>query len=125
MLEEAVGLGLEHLGFWHRLTLCCEWEGYAASCLLARMEEQSLEPCPIWCGDLSGLNATPFRGLVDVLCAGLPCQPYSCAGKQQGVSDQRSFDDGDGPIPHFLRIVSECRPAVVAQSLLLNFFPAR
>jgi DNA (cytosine-5)-methyltransferase 1 len=115
MLDEAVGVALDFLGYEHRLALLCEWEGYAAACLLARMEEQSMEPCPIWCGDLRDFEAKSFSGLVDVLCAGLPCQPYSCAGKQRGLEDERSFgDDGtSGPIPHFLRIVAECLPAVV------------
>lgn len=113
MLEEAVRLGCEFFGLTARPAVLCEWEAYAAPCLLAGMEEQSLEPCPIWCGDLKDFDAAPFRGLVDILCAGLPCQPYSVAGKQRGLDDQRSYGDGDGPIPHFLRIVAECRPAVV------------
>jgi site-specific DNA-cytosine methylase len=44
LLEEAVRLGLEHLGIRSRLALCCEWDAYAAACLLARMEESSVEP---------------------------------------------------------------------------------
>lgn len=113
MLEEAIRLGCEFFGWRTRPACLAEWESYAASVLLARMEESSLEPCPIWCGDLRDFDAKPFRGVVDILTAGLPCQPYSVAGKQGGLSDQRSYGDGDGPIPHFLRIVGECRPAVV------------
>lgn len=114
MLDLGVAAGLEYLGFQPRATALCEWEAYAAACLLARMEESSLEPCPIFGGDLREFDAQPFRGLVDVIAAGLPCQPYSVAGKQRGNADERSHgEDGDGPIPQFLRIVSECRPAVV------------
>lgn len=114
MLDLGVAVALEHLGYRPRATALCEWEAYAAACLLERMEDEALEPCPIWCGDLRGFDARPFRGVVDVIAAGLPCQPYSVAGKQQGNSDARSHgEDGSGPIPQFLRIVSECRPAVV------------
>ena len=111
MLDEAVRLVLA--GF--RTACFCEWESGAASVLLARMEESSVEPTPIWCGDLGGFDARAFRGVVDILTAGLPCQPYSLAGKREGNTDARSHgEDGEsGPIPQFLRIVGECRPAVV------------
>lgn len=114
MLDLGVAAALEWLGFRPRATCLCEWESYAASVLLARMEDATLESCPIWAGDLRDFDAVPFRGVVDVLAAGLPCQPYSVAGKQLGNVDQRSHgEDGSGPIPQFLRIVEECRPAVV------------
>lgn len=114
MLDLGVATALEHLGFKPRAAALCEWEAYAASVLLERMEDASLEPCPIWCGDLRDFDGTPFRGVVDLVAAGLPCQPYSVAGKQVGLSDNRSYgEDGSGPIPQFLRIVRECRPAVV------------
>lgn len=114
MLDIGVAAALEQLGFEPHATALCEWEAYAASILLERMEVSALEPCPIWCGDLRDFDGKPFRGVVDVIAAGLPCQPYSVAGKQLGLVDRRSYgEDGEGPIPQFLRIVSECLPAVV------------
>lgn len=113
LLDIAVCLGAEHLGIECKPAVLCEWDAYAAATLLARMEDATLESCPIWCGDLRDFDAKPFRGVVDVLAAGLPCQPYSVAGKQEGLSDRRSYgDDGAGPIPQFLRIVFECRPTL-------------
>ena len=114
MLDLGVATALDWLGYRPRAAALCEWEAYAAACLLARMEDATLEPCPIWCGDLRDFDAVPFLGVVDVLAAGLPCQPYSVAGKQLGNVDHRSHgEDGNGPIPQFLRIVEECRPSVV------------
>ena len=110
MLEAAVRLVFPGA----RTAALVEWESYAASVQLARMADASMEPAPIWCGDLGAFDARPFLGVVDILCAGLPCQPYSLAGKQQGNTDARSWgEDGNGPIPNFLRIVAECRPALV------------
>lgn len=95
-----------------RVLAYVERDPYAASVLLARMEDATLEPAPIFCGDLADLDGRPFTG-VDLVCAGLPCQPFSLAGKRIGLSDKRAYGAGDGPIPHTLRIIGECRPALV------------
>jgi site-specific DNA-cytosine methylase len=108
MLDQAVELVLPQA----RVACYAEWDSFASSILLARMEESALEPAPVWCGDLGGFDARPFSGVVDILTAGLPCQPYSLAGKRNGNSDHRSFGNGDGPLEDTLRIISECRPAM-------------
>src|SRR4051812_46185124 len=107
MLDIATGIALEYLGYRHRLAVLCEREGYAASCLLARMEESSMEPAPIWCGDLAEFPAATFHGLVDVLCAGFPCQPWSAAGKQQGTADDRWL------WPAIANIIRDMGPGIV------------
>lgn len=114
MLDLAVKLAFEHVtGRWPRVLGFAEREAFAAALLLARMEEQSLEPSPVFCGDFRDLDARPLRGHCDLFAAGLPCQPYSAAGKRRGLRDERSYGKGDGPLPHALRIISECAPALV------------
>ncbi|MGE0289356.1 MAG: DNA cytosine methyltransferase [Bradyrhizobium sp.] len=113
MHDEAVCAALRVLGFDPRVLGYVEREASAAAWLLARMEAAAVEPAPVWCGDLADLDARPLRGWVDLVVASPPCQPYSSAGKRLGNADERSHGDGDGPLPHTVRIIGECRPAVV------------
>lgn len=89
-----------------RVLAYLERQAYPASVLLARMEDKALGPAPVFCGNLEDFDARPFAG-VDIVTAGLPCQPYSVAGHQKGHDDERAI------WPEFVRIVGECRPAVV------------
>ena len=65
-----------------------ERESYAAATLVARMEEQALDPAPVW-ADLTTFDARAWRGTVDLVTAGFPCQPWSAAGRRQGTDDER------------------------------------
>lgn len=113
MLDEGVRAGLKWLGYRTRSACLCEWDAYASDVLLARMADESLEPAPVFCGDLRDFDGRRWAGAVDLIAAGPPCQPFSCAGRQQGNSDSRAWGDGDGPIFHFCRIIGEMRPALV------------
>ncbi len=95
-------------------TVCyVEREAFAASQLVALMAAQCLDAAPVW-SDLATFDARPWRGIVDCVVAGLPCQPYSVAGKRRGNDDERARGtDESGPIVHATRIIAECEPAVV------------
>jgi len=56
--------------------------------------------------DIREFDGKPFRGRINVLCGGLPCQPFSVAGKQQGDKDERFL------WPELLRVINEVRPDV-------------
>ncbi len=57
-------------------------------------------------GDVTEFNGRPFRG-VDLLAGGVPCPPFSVAGKQLGDADERNL------FPQAIRLVSEIRPKAV------------
>ncbi len=65
-----------------------EREAYPASCLVARMEEGILRPAPIW-DDARTFDGRPYRGKVDLVSSGFPCQPVSLAGRQRAQEDER------------------------------------
>jgi len=57
--------------------------------------------------DLNYFDASPFAGKVDVVAAGLPCPPFSKAGKQLGERDERNL------FPAALSIIKTVRPRAV------------
>lgn len=92
-------LGLELAGFDH--VAAVEIDKDACRTLL--------ENRPAWqviSGDLKLFSAKPFRG-VDLVAAGVPCPPFSIAGKQLGSLDERDL------FPDALRVVAEVRPQAV------------
>lgn len=83
-------------------TICyVEREAFAAACLVARMEDKVLDLAPVW-SDLTSFDGRAWRGLVDIVSAGYPCQPFSPAGKRRGEDDPRHL------WPHVRRVVREC-----------------
>jgi len=66
-------------------TVCyVEREAYCCEVLATRMEEGSLAPAPVWT-DLATFDGRPWRGRVDLVVAGFPCQPFSTASRGRPV----------------------------------------
>ncbi|MFQ5535193.1 MAG: DNA cytosine methyltransferase [Sphingomonadales bacterium] len=92
-------LGLEQAGFSHEAAVeldprCCD------TLRLNRPEWDVIE------GDLADFSGKPYRGM-DLLAGGLPCPPFSVAGKQLGKKDERNL------FPEAIRLVDEIRPRAV------------
>lgn len=68
--------------------------------------------------DLVRVSGERFRG-VELLAGGVPCPPFSIAGKQLGVDDERDL------FPAALRLVEETRPAAVLLENVPGFASAR
>tara|TARA_R110001632_G_C11328498_1_gene416284 strand:+ start:521 stop:1522 length:1002 start_codon:yes stop_codon:yes gene_type:complete len=95
-----------HLLGWR--TICAvEWETYPASILIARQNDRILPPFPVW-DDVQTFDGKPWRGRVDIVSGGFPCQDISCAGKGAGIDGERS-----SMWSHMARIIGEVRPRKV------------
>ena len=95
-----------HLLGWK--TICAvEWEPYPACVLAARQNDKILPPFPIW-DDVQTFDGRPWRGLVDVVSGGFPCQDISSAGRGAGIDGEKS-----SMWKHMARIVGEVRPRLV------------
>lgn len=73
-----------------RTVLYVERESFAVAHLVAAMQQGWLAEAPVW-SDVTTLNGRPWRGLVDGLIGGIPCQPWSLAGKRAGTEDERDL----------------------------------
>lgn len=95
-----------HLLGWR--TVCAvEWEPYAASVLAARQNDGLLPAFPIW-DDVRTFDGKPWRGAIDVVSGGFPCQDVSASGTGDGLDGERS-----GLWTEMARIVGEVRPRFV------------
>jgi DNA (cytosine-5)-methyltransferase 1 len=63
-----------------------EWNPFAAAILAARQRDGSLEPFALW-DDIRTFDGRPFRGRVDVVSGGFPCQGYSTAAAGNNTAD--------------------------------------
>lgn len=81
-----------------------EIEKYPREVLLQRQRDGLLPPFPIW-DDIRTFDGKPWRGLVDVVSGGFPCQDISVAGRGAGINGARS-----GLWSHMHRIICEVRP---------------
>ena len=103
-------LGLERAGFEHEALV--EWELAACTTLMLNRPQWNVIH-----GDLAEFNGRPYQG-VDLVAGGVPCPPFSKAGKQLGANDERDL------FPQAIRIVDETRPQAVMLENVRGLFDA-
>lgn len=104
-------LGVERAGFG--LLAAAEIDSKACLTLRANRPKWDIREC-----DVRALNGRTFRGL-DLFAGGVPCPPFSIAGKQLGTEDDRDL------FPEALRLIRESRPAAVMLENVRGFASER
>lgn len=89
-------IAAERLGWEHVFT--CEIDDKARSILQLRYPEATHYD------NIFNLDGTQYRGQIDIITGGFPCQPFSHAGKRRGDQDERYLWE------EMLRVCTEIRP---------------
>ncbi len=105
-------LGLEMAGFCHLALV--EYERDYCNCLTFNRPQWNVK-----CMDVHQFDGKPYHGMVDLLSGGVPCPPFSVAGKQLGADDDRDL------FPQMLRLVEEIEPKVVMIENVRGFLDKR
>jgi len=101
-----ISLGVKLAGINTRTVAYVEWEKYPQDIIKARIRDGFLDDAPLF-GDISTFRGEQFRGLVDLITGGFPCQPHSVAGAR------RSSEDSRNKWPDTLRVIREVAPRYV------------
>ena len=103
---EGIGKGLRRVLPNVREIAFVEIEAFAIANLVTKMETQQLDPAPIYT-NLKTFPYGKFRGQVDILSGGFPCQPFSQAGARKATEDPRHL------FPYIAEGIRECQPRIV------------
>lgn len=99
----AVEHALQRLGLCHKIVFAGDIDPNVKASYFANY---SIDP-DRWHDDITRFDAKPFRGEVDLLVGGSPCQSFSMVGDRRGLEDTRGtlfFD--------YARVIKECRPKI-------------
>lgn len=99
-------LGLRHAGVDARTVCYVEREAFCAELLATRIEDEALDDAPIW-SDLGTFDGAAWRGCVDLVVGGFPCQEVSVAGARRAQDGERWLWG------EFARVIRDVRPRLV------------
>ena len=104
-----VSLGLESAGM--ETVAFCEQDKFCQKVLAHHWPTLPIH------SDITELNGYEYRGSVELVCGGFPCQPFSVAGKQLGKEDDRAL------WPEMLRVIREVAPRWVIGENVSGIIP--
>ena len=104
-------IGLEVAGFQHEVVI----EIDAAACQTLRLNRPRWH---VYESDIREVNGLDFRG-IDLLAGGVPCPPFTIAGKQLGADDERDL------FPEALRLIEQAKPTAVMLENVPGFASAK
>ena len=93
-------LGLEKAGFSHIALV--EYEKPYCEAL-----KKNRPSWNVLCMDVHEFSGIPYKGKIDLFAGGVPCPPFSVAGKQLGNEDERDL------FPEAIRLIGEIQPRAV------------
>src|SRR5574343_150700 len=93
----------------HTPVVAVEWEPYPCQVLRERAAEGWFPELVVWEGDVRDFDPSEYKGRVDCIHAGFPCQDISTAGKQAGVGEGTR----SGLYREVLRIAGAVRPRYI------------
>ena len=96
-------MALQQLGVKHEIVFACDIDKPATKSYMANYPITKDK----WYNDIRILDATKYRGMVDLFVAGVCCQPWSKSGKLEGWEDPRGK-----LFKEFVRVICECQPKV-------------
>ena len=103
---EGIGIGLRAIFPTLREVAMVEREGFACANLAQKMQNGSIHEAPIFT-DVKTFPYRRFLGKVDIISGGFPCQPFSHAGRREGVDDPRHI------FPYIRDGIRDCQPRIV------------
>ena len=103
---EGIGQGLRKVLPNVREIAYVEIEAFAIANLVNKIETGRLHQAPIYT-NLKTFPYRKFRGLVDIISGGFPCQPFSQAGVRKATEDPRHL------FPFIAEGIRECQPRIV------------
>lgn len=96
-------MALQRLGLKHQIMFACDIDKAVKKSYMANYPINAED----WCDDVTKLDASKYKGKIDLFVGGSPCQSWSLCGKQKGLDDERGM-----LFYEFVRVVKECQPKV-------------
>lgn len=99
----AVEQSLNRLKVKSKIVFACDFDKFAKQSYLANYNIEKEN----WHDNIIDLDAKKYKGKVDIIVGGSPCQSFSSVGKRKGLKDDRG-----NLIYEYIRIIEECQPSV-------------